>query len=300
MIAEHNTSAYPSIRPSDIEQLTINLPPLPEQRAIAHILGTLDDKIELNRRMNETLEALAAALFKDWFVDFGPTRAKMEGCEPYLPPDIWELFPGRVMDSKLGDVPEGWTVSELREVVNFSYGKALKAKARNAAGEIPVFGSNGQIGWHDQALVERPGIIIGRKGNPGTVNLSLTEFFPIDTTFYVEPKHGYSEYLYFLFFALQEQDLPSVAADSAVPGLNRNMAYMNKQLRPPMAIVERFNGYVSSMYEHRRHTSTESRRLVNLRDAILPKLISGEIRVCDVETDLEIDTTSPEDCGALS
>ena len=92
-ISENSTSAYPSIRPSELERLTLALPPLDEQRAIAHILGTLDDKIELNRRTNQTLEEMARAIYKDWFVDFGPTQAKIEGREPYLPPETMEVVP---------------------------------------------------------------------------------------------------------------------------------------------------------------------------------------------------------------
>ena len=250
-----------------------------EQRAIAHVLGALDDKIELNRRMNATLEAMARALFKSWFVDFDPVRAKMEGRDTKLPTDIADLFPDRLVDSELRAIPKGWTVSELGDMIELAYGKALPAKARNAAGGVPVFGSNGQIGWHNEALVGTPGIVIGRKGNPGTVTLSPTEFFPIDTTFYVVPKREHHGYLYFLFFALQEQDLPSVAADSAVPGLNRNLAYMNKQLRPPTSVVECFDGYISTMYARCHQAATESRLLMSLRDTLLPKLVSGEIRV---------------------
>ena len=254
-----------------------------EQSAIAHILGTLDDKIELNRRVNATLEAMAQALFRSWFVDFGPVRAKMEDRDTGLPKDIADLFPDRLVDSELEEIPDGWTVSILGDMIELAYGKALKAKARKSAGGVPVFGSNGQIGWHDEALVERPGIVVGRKGNPGTVTLSPTEFFPIDTTFYVVPKHEHDEYLYFLFFALQQHDLPSVAADSAVPGLNRNLAYMNKQLRPPTNVVACFDRYVSAMYERRRQAAAESRLLVSLRDSLLPKLVSGELRVDGLE-----------------
>ena len=92
----------------DDYSLPVEVPPLPEQRAIAHILGTLDDKIELNRRMNQTLEEMARAIFQDWFVEFGPVRAKLEGREPYLPPELWDLFPDRLVDSELGEIPEGW------------------------------------------------------------------------------------------------------------------------------------------------------------------------------------------------
>ena len=256
-----------------------------EQRAIAHILGALDDKIELLRRMNATLESMARALFRSWFVDFDPVRAKMDGRGTGLPKEVADLFPDRLVDSELGEIPEGWTVSKLGDMIELAYGKALKAKARNATGGVPVFGSNGQIGWHDEALVERPGIVVGRKGNPGTVTLSPTEFFPIDTTFYVVPKHERDECLYFLFFALQEQDLPSVAADSAVPGLNRNLAYMNEQLKPPTSVVKCFDGCASTMYARCRQTAAESRLLVNLRGTLLPKLVSGELRVGGLETE---------------
>ena len=108
-LAGHGTGR---LNTEEVKALNVLLPPLPEQRAIAHVLGTLDDKIELNRRMNETLEAVARALFKDWFVDFGPVRAKMAGREPYLPPDVWSLFPDRLAPSELGEIPEGWEVKD--------------------------------------------------------------------------------------------------------------------------------------------------------------------------------------------
>ena len=101
------------LRKSDIELAEIPTPPLSDQQAIAHILGTLDDKVELNRRMNQTLEEMARAIFQDWFVDFGPTRAKMEEQDPYLPPELWDLFPDELVDSELGEIPEGWKVKAL-------------------------------------------------------------------------------------------------------------------------------------------------------------------------------------------
>ena len=113
-IAEQSTSAYPSIKPTDIERLELELPPLSEQRRIARILGTLDDNIELNRRMNATLEGMARALFKSWFVDFEPVRAKMEGrwrrgeSLPGMPAELYDLFPERLAPSELGEAPEGW------------------------------------------------------------------------------------------------------------------------------------------------------------------------------------------------
>ena len=115
-----------------IETLEIPLPPLPEQRAIAHVLGTLDDKIEVNRRMNETLESMARALFKSWFVDFDPVRAKMDGrwrpgeSLPGLPAHLYDLFPDRLVDSELGPIPEGWEVKALGDCIDVDRGLSYK------------------------------------------------------------------------------------------------------------------------------------------------------------------------------
>ena len=111
-------ATMPSLNTQILGSVSIVYPPLPEQRAIAHILGTLDDKIELNRRMNETLEAMARAIFQDWFVDFGPVRAKLEDRDPYLPPELWSLFPDRLVDSELGEIPDGWEVKVFGELLD--------------------------------------------------------------------------------------------------------------------------------------------------------------------------------------
>ena len=132
-------------------------------------------------------------------------------------------------------------------------------------------------GWHDDKLVDGPGIVVGRKGNPGVVTWSHSDFFPIDTAFYVTPKDA-SPNLPFLLYALDSQDLPSIAADSAVPGLNRNLAYMNTQVVPDKMIVVYFNDYASIIFERRHQLEEESRSLASQRDALLPKLVSGEVR----------------------
>ena len=254
------------------------------------MLGTLDDKIELNRCMNETLEAMARALFKSWFVAFEPVRAKMEGrwrpgeSLPGLPTEHYDLFPDRLVDSELGEVPEGWGVKGLGELVELAYGKALRAADRKS-GPVPVYGSNGQVGWHDKGLVAGPGIVVGRKGNPGVVTWAHSDFFPIDTAFYVVPR-GENEEMSFLFFALTSHELSSVSADSAVPGLNRNLAYMNRQLVPNQLIVDEFNDYVGAIFSRRHGLEEESRVLAAQRDVLLPRLVSGEVRVEEASTSL--------------
>ena len=266
---------------TDQRRMHITLPPLPEQRAIAHILGTLDDKIELNRRMNETLEAMARALFKSWFVDFDPVRAKAAGRDPGLPKPLADLFPDSFEGSALGEIPKGWEVKKLGDLLELAYGKALKAEDRQE-GDVPVYGSNGQVGWHNARLVVGPGIVVGRKGNPGIATWVATDFFPIDTTFYVLPKAS-CQSLEFLFHMLRTHDLASLGADSAVPGLNRNLAYMSNQVLPPAELLGHFERFAGELSRRVNCGNEESRTLAALRDALLPKLISGEVRVGDAE-----------------
>lgn len=254
-----------------VTKIRQKLPPLLEQKAIASTLGALDDKIELNRKINETLEAMARTIFKSWFVDFDP----IPGIGPHKE---WQ-------DSLLGKIPKGWGVRTIGDILELAYGKALKADVRQP-GKIPVYGSNGQVGWHNEKLVNGPGIVVGRKGNPGIVTWVATDYYPIDTTFYVVPK-GIIKSVYYLFHALKLQDLPSLGADSAVPGLNRNMAYMNRMIVPPEDIVAFFDKQVKSLADTVNHNDEQSRTLASIRDTLLPKLLSGEIRVKDTEKFVE-------------
>ncbi|WP_420438310.1 restriction endonuclease subunit S [Candidatus Palauibacter sp.] len=281
-------ATMPSLNTRLLSSIVVPYPPLHEQRSIAHVLGTLDDKIELNRRMNDTLEGMSRALFKSWFVDFDPVLAKMEGRDTGLPPDIADLFPDRMVDSEMGEIPEGWEVRTLGDLIELAYGKSLPKKKRKS-GNVPVYGSNGQIGWHNQQLVDGPGIIVGRKGNPGFVRWCPTKFFPIDTTFFVVPR-GDGRGMFFLYHLLRTQDLPSIASDSAVPGMNRNLAYMNRAVVPSKDVAGMFTKSVKANSERQRVLGKESRILAALRDTLLPKLISGEIRVPAAARPLEAAT----------
>jgi type I restriction enzyme S subunit len=269
------------IRQSELRKITLTLPPFTEQLAIANVLGTLDDKTELNRQMSETLEGMARALFKSWFVDFDPVRAKSEGRDASLPKHLADLFPDSLAESQLGKIPEAWGVKKLGDLIELAYGKALKEENRRP-GNIAVYGSNGQVGWHNEKLANAPGVIVGRKGNPGVVTWASTDFFAIDTTFYVVPK-GECKSLYFLYYALRVHDLASLGADSAVPGLNRNMVYMSEQLVPSRAVLDVFDQRVRPIFERIQKGNEQSSSLTALRDTLLPKLISGELRLPDAE-----------------
>lgn len=258
-----------------LHALPVRLPPLEEQRLIARSLGAVDRKIELNRRMNGTLESIARAVFKSWFVDFDPVRKKLEGGEVGLPSDLAAIFPSSLGESPLGQIPAGWAVDAVGELIDLRYGRALRAQDRQP-GYVPVYGSNGQVGWHDTPLVFGPGIVVGRKGNPGTVSWVQGDFFPIDTSFYVRPKRDTAD-LHYLYHALDRLGLPSLSADSAVPGLNRESACHARLLKPPLALTTAYGSFVKPLAERQAQFERESVRLTEARDALLPKLLNGTL-----------------------
>ncbi|WP_174503992.1 restriction endonuclease subunit S [Acidiphilium sp. C61] len=264
---------------ASLRSFKLPYPPLPIQRGIASILGALDDKIELDRQMNETLEAMARAVFKDWFVDFGPTRAKAEGRPPYLAPEIWSLFPDRLDDE---GKPEGWGQRRVEDILELAYGKALKASERSA-GPVPVYGSGGVTGYHNEALVEGPSVIIGRKGTVGVLYWEDRPFFPIDTVFYIKPMAP----LTFCYYHLQTLGLESMNTDAAVPGLNRNNVYRLPVPWSDDELRNQFDRLVAPLRQRMRSNSEETETLAATRDLLLPKLMSGEIRVRDAEKVLE-------------
>ena len=238
-------SVQAKLSQQNLNRIPIPYPPEVERRAIAAVLGALDDKIELNRRMNRTLEAIAQAVFRHWFVE--------------------------------NEEAEGWEIRTLGDICEFAYGKGLKEEER-VSGPIPVYGSNGQIGWHNEPLVKGPGIVVGRKGNPGIVTWVHTDFFPIDTTFYVEIKDKETS-LYWLYYMLVSLNLSNLAADSAVPGLNRNFAYMSELVYPPTDLMKKFDDVIKPLFAKIHANEQQSRTLAALRDALLPKLLRGEVRV---------------------
>lgn len=190
-----------------------------------------------------------------------------------------------MINSELGEIPKNWEITSVGDVLELAYGRALKETVRQA-GTISVYGSNGQIGWHNEKLVKGPGIVVGRKGNPGTVLWSETDFFPIDTTFYVVPKDT-AKSLYYLFYVLKNQGLALLSADSAVPGLNRNIVYMNHILVPTPTILSQFDAITRGLFHKVQNNNEQIAILSQLRDSLLPKLMSGKIRVPVPKEDME-------------
>ena len=265
--------------PTDcFDHLLVSVPPIAEQRAIADILGALDDKIELNRRMNETLEAMARALFKSWFVDFEPVRAKMAGRDTGLPPDITALFPGDTTSTDIGEIPEGWTVRPLGELIQLNYGKSLRRDKR-VPGKFPVYGSGGTDSSHVEPLVEHPTVVVGRKGTVGSVYWAPQGCWPIDTTYFVTSQLP----MIFAYRLLQHLPLATMNTDAAVPGLNRSNAYSLRVPLPSVQQVAEFANVANLLQARIDAGETHMCSLAETRNALLPKLVSGEIRVQQAE-----------------
>lgn len=321
-----------------------------EEDTIAEILSNLSNKIELNHQTNQTLEQITQAIFKSWFVDFEPTRAKIAAKEDYLnrhshtepasakawggspesnamdsrlrgndgalsgnddalkehmeraamaaisgkpveeldalyenSPERYQqlkttaaLFPDALVESELGEVPEGWEVKTLEDILELAYGKALK-KTDRIEGEFPVYGSGGLTGMHNKALVNGPGIIIGRKGTVGKLYWEDSSFYPIDTVFYVKTKRDMSfTYAYYL---LQTLGLEHMNTDAAVPGLNRNNAYRLEVIKPSENLVSLFSEMIGNIRNQMSMNKKMSLSLEAIRDTLLPKLLSGELSV---------------------
>ena len=283
LLVQATGSTFPNVSREHLQAIPFPDMPLETQKQVSSVFKALDDRIELNRRMCVTLEEMAQALFKSWFVDFEPVRAKMDGrwregeSLPGLPAHLYDYFPDDLVGSELGPIPTGWHIESLGTVLQLAYGRSLPASMRND-GTVPVMGSNGQVGWHDKKLVDGPGVVVGRKGNPGTVIRVSGDFFPIDTTFYValSDERLSQEFVY---CALKSLDLASIGTDSAVPGLNRNLAYMSRLLIPNKDASDTFAQIASEFWRRQHVLELKSISLTETRDRLLPKLISGEVRL---------------------
>lgn len=284
----------------------VPVPPLPEQRAIARILGTLDDKIELNRRMNETLEAMAQALFKSWFVDLDPVvvnalRAGNPIPEKFaeraahyrdnldalgLPEDILRLFPDRFVDSELGPIPEGWEVKQVREFAALKGGQQLSKKYIKDHGPVPVFGGAGIMGYTTISNATGFVITVGRVGAYcGQFFRHIGEAWINNNASLVrvhERKLG--EWLY---LALRNANIDVIKKGAAQPFVANSDIECLPILWPGSNLASKLSEFVSKMRALQDHYVVESRTLAALRDTLLPKLISGELRVKDVEKILE-------------
>ena len=290
-------SAQPNISPSLIHGVTVLLPPLPTQRAIAHILGTLDDKIELNRRMNETLEEMARALFKSWFVDFEPVRAKMEGrwqqgeSLPGLPAHLYDLFPERLVDSELGEIPAGWRVGNLGEVGNQRRSGASPEEIDPTTPYIALEHMPKQcIALSDWGTADglasnkfrfKRGDILFGKLRPYFHKVGVAPLNGVCSTDIVVISPVSKDWFSFLLGHMSSREFVDyTSAGSTGTKMPRtswpDMARYQIALPHPV-VVEAFNQRLCPATERMLAATHESRSLAAQRDALLPGLVSGEV-----------------------
>ena len=298
--------AVAGITGSDLAKLDIPVPPLSEQRVIAHVLGTLDDKIELNRRMNETLEAMARALFKSWFIDFDPVRAKMAGRDPGLPQHLADLFPDRLVDSELGPIPEGWEVKALS-----SFGKIITGKTPSTL-NLQFYGNEVPFlkipDMHGRMYVTGAGTMLSRVGadsqmanglppgsisvsciaTPGLVVLNHRETHTNQQINSIIPNdRGTSKYLYWSCRKLASEIMLGGSGGSVFHNMNKSTFSALKILDADMEVISSFEKLVCPMHEMLLSNEKYNHTLATLRDVLLHKLISGELRVKNAERFIE-------------
>ena len=289
-------SVQDNINLQTLARLTLRIPEPREQRRIAYILGTLDDKIENNRKTAKTLEAMAQAIFQSWFVDFDPVRAKMAGesresiCKRLkLTPEILDLFPDRLVDSELGEIPEGWSYSRLGDVADVNWGNTRVTKKFYVNQGYLAYSATGPDGFLPYYEHDHVGVVVSAIGaNSGYTWLALGKWSTIKNTirFWSDSADMNTEYLYLATHNINFWPLRG----SAQPFISQTDARNKKILHPSKNLAKVFGESASKLFQVVHQKERKSQYLIHLRDTLLPKLISGEIRVSDAQA--VVDTTA--------
>lgn len=289
-------SAIPSTSRDAFYNLPVLVPPPEEQRAIAEILGTLDDKIELSRRMNETLEAMARALFKSWFVDFEPVRAKMDGrwkrgqSLPGLPAHLYDLFPSRLVDSDLGEIPEGWIIDRMGAHFRITMGQSPPGTTYNEQGVgLPFYQGRVDFGFRFPArrvfcsvqtrVAEKGDTLVTVRAPVGDVNLARERCAIGRGVAAVRHVNGSRSFSYYFARSLKPAFDRFEAGGTVFGAINKDEFNSIETAIAPRQIVAGFDQLCAAFDDRIENNERESDTLAGLRDALLPKLISGEIRV---------------------
>ncbi|MBW2595052.1 MAG: restriction endonuclease subunit S [Deltaproteobacteria bacterium] len=289
---------------------SVPIPELSEQRVIAHILGSLDDKIELNRRMNETLEAMARAIFKSWFVDFDPVRirrgdpvwsptkrADTQVC-PYMTPEILNLFPDSFEDSELGEIPKGWRPSTIGSEFNLTMGQSPPGKTYNETGDgLPFFQGRRDFGFRfptnrvyctaPKRLADHGDTLVSVRAPVGDINMAMARCCIGRGVAGIRHKSGSRSYTYYAMHTLSDRFARFEAEGTVFGAINKKQFEDLRWLSPIGDLVNEFEKIAFALDERIEKNYNETITLVSLCDTLLPKLISGELRVLDTEKVLE-------------
>jgi type I restriction enzyme S subunit len=259
--ARFNAGAgVPTLNRNHLDSLEVNVPPLQVQRRIAGILSAYDGLIENSQRRIRILESMARALYREWFVHF--------------------RFPGHELvprvASRLGEIPKGWEVARLDDVLVLQRGFDLP-KANRVEGDVPIYAATGVTGFHSEAKAKAPGVVTGRSGTIGDVIYVQEDFWPLNTALWVKefPK---AKPLY-AYYVLSSLDLKQFNSGAAVPTLNRNDIHGLDALIPPLQLQEKFQHMAGEMLQQARTRGLQIQNLRRTRDLLLPRLLSGQIDV---------------------
>ncbi|MCK9419856.1 MAG: restriction endonuclease subunit S [Nitrospirae bacterium] len=276
--------------PSRILAYKARLPSLVEQKSISHILGTLDDKIELNRKMNQTLEAMAQAIFKSWFADFDPVRAIAEGRDPGLPRDLAELFPDSFEDSELGAIPKGWRVGIVDEEFNLTMGQSPPGETYNDTGEgLPFFQGCTDFGFRFPSrrvyctaptrYADKGDTLISVRAPVGDVNMAAEKCCIGRGVAAAKHKSGSRSYTFYFMKSIDEVFAHFEAEGTVFGSISKKDFHNIQCIISPAEVITAFEHLAFSIDEQIANNEQQSGTLIALRDTLLPKLLSGDLKV---------------------
>lgn len=269
------SSGRQRVQNSVLANKSIKIPPLKEQKRIANILSSIDDKIELNNKLTETLEEIAQAIFKHWFVDF---EFPNENGEPY------KSSGGKFVESELGMIPESWEITNLDEIITISSGKRPKTKKSEQNEEFcyPLIGASSVMGYVRDILYDEEILVIGRVGTHGIVQRLNKKCWPSDNTLVIKTK-----YYNFVYQILKSIDYAALNRGSTQPLITQTDIKTYKIILPEKSILNSYENLSRSLFERVDSNNNENENLIKIRDTLLPKLMSGEIRIPEAEEAVE-------------
>lgn len=295
IIRDAEATGVPKTNLTYLRNFPITMPDLQEQMRIAHILGTLDDKIELNRQMNRTLEAIARAIFKSWFVDFDPVHAKAESREPVgMAPEIAALFPDSFHDSPLGKIPKGWDVSTVGKEFELTMGQSPPGSTYNEdGGGLPFFQGRRDFGFRfptqrvfctaPKRIAEEGDTLVSVRAPVGDVNMAPVQLCLGRGLAGVRHNSGSRSYTYYSMLSLRERFREYESEGTVFGAINKSQFAGLDWITPPADLVKTFDNRLYAVDESIRLNEVESRHLASVRDMLLPRLLSGGTRLAAQE-----------------
>ena len=292
-------SAQPNASASTMAAAPLRAPKkLVEQRAIAHVLGTLDDKIELNQHMNETLEAMAQAIFRSWFVDFDPVRAKAEGRPTGLPPEISDLFPDELVKSEIGEIPKGWEMATISDLAEVTMGQSPPGNTYNDDGiGLPFYQGSTDFGFRfpsirkycsePKRLARADDVLLSVRAPVGDLNRAFNECCIGRGLASIRSRVGSSSWIFYRCRFLKESFNTFNSEGTVFGSVSAKDLKSLTTIKPPPKLLIEFEGLANPIDDSIRVKTEENVVLTQLRDTLLPKLISGKLRIPDVEKFLE-------------